>query len=179
MINNLPNNSYYLAWTANSGNTVKETPETRPQDFGTQLLDKFKQYARITYTFDDNILPGFIDSAISFIEQALEYPIIPRTMDWTANHTGYEVYQVPFKNTKAVGTLYDFTPSRGQIYIPAPASWPLSLELGYDDADQIPQDLLMAIFAVAATFEINRGSAELALTQVPASIMARYGSIRC
>ena len=179
MNNNLPNNSYYLAWTANSGNTVAEAPDTRPQDFGTQLLDGFKQYARITYTFDDNILPGFIDAAISFIEQTLEYPIIPRTVEWTATLTAYPVYQVPFKNCDIVGTQYDFTPSRGQIYIDAPASWPVKLALGYDQASDIPQDLLMAIYAIAATFEQNRGSAEIALTQVPASIMARYGSIRC
>lgn len=172
--------SYMPAWTCNNGSTLVEVADAREADFGTQMLEAFKQHARITYTFDDTILPSYIEAAIMAIEQALEFPILPRSFDWDVGpNTGWGNYEVPFRNTKAVGAVYDFEPLRGKCIIAAPASWPVTLEIGFDDASEIPADLKLAIFDVASSYEQLRSAAEMNGLNLPASLLTRYGVMRC
>jgi len=168
------------AWTADNGSTLTEVADARENDFGTQMLTAFKQHARITYAFDDAILPSYIDAAIMAIEQALEFPIMPRTFDWNVgDETGWSQYEVPLRNSKATGQIYDFEPLRGKCIIEAPDAWPVTLVVGFDDASEIPADLRLAIFDVASSYEQLRSAAEMNGLNLPVSLLTRYGVMRC
>lgn len=172
---------YFPAWRANNGSTLTPTTDVRPTDFGVQLLDEFKNYARITYNFDDLLLPFFVDSAISMIEQQLELCILPRSFLWQVDEgfENYEFFEVPLRNTKTAGEIYDFTPERAKVIIPTPTSFPVTLVCGFDTADIIPHDLRLAIFQVASALEMNRTLTESSGISVPKNIFARYGVMRC
>lgn len=174
-------NYYFAAWlTGDYQSSLVEVADARSDDFGTQLLDLFKQHARITYNYDDSILPMYIDAAIKQIEQVLEFPILPRSFDWNVgDNTGYEFYQVPFRNTDAVGQQYDFEPLRGNKIMAKPLSFPVTLKLGFDDADAIPSDLKLFILDTAATLEQLRSTQEISTANISPMILTRYGVLRC
>jgi hypothetical protein len=172
-------NVYFSAWQADNGSTLTPIVDDRESDFGAQLLVEFKQFARITYTNDDNILPEFIDSTIRTVEQILEFCIFPRSFEWNVadEYQDYEKFEVPLRNTKAVGAIYDFTPERAAVIIEKPSAFPVELVCGYDSAADLPVDLKMAIFQLATAHERNRMAAD----SLPVSnhILSRYGIMRC
>lgn len=170
----------FPAWNQDDDqSTLAEVADARDADFGTILLPAFKSHARITYNYDDAILPNFINAAIMELEQYLEFPILPRSFAWNVgDQTGFEKYEVPFRNTKAVGQQYDFEPLRGKVVIDKPASWPVTLQVGFDNPAAIPHDLKLAILNVAATYEQLRSTVELTAADVSAPVISRYGVMR-
>lgn len=170
----------FPAWSQDDNDSsLVEIADARDADFGTIMLSDFKAHARITYNYDDAILPNFINAAIMELEQYLEFPILPRTFSWdVGTQTDFEKYEVPFRNTKAVGQQYDFEPLRGKVIIAKPASWPVTLEIGFDDPAAIPPDLKLAILNVSATYEQLRSTIELSAADVSAPVISRYGVMR-
>lgn len=174
-------NYYFPAWlTGDYQSSLVEVVDARADDFGTQMLDLFKQHARITYAYDDAILPMYIDAAIKQIEQVLEFPILPRSFDWNVGeNTGYDFYQIPFRNTNAVGQQYDFEPLRGNKIIAAPTSFPVTLLIGFNAAADIPTDLTLFILDTAATLEQLRSTQEISSANISPMILTRYGVQKC
>lgn len=172
---------YLPAWTVPNAATLVPVMDVRPNDFGVQLLTAFKQYARITYNYDDNLLPTFIDAAIRNIEHILEFPILPASFSWDVGQAniGFEAFEVPIRNSDAVGQSYDVNHPRAFKLMLPPAAWPVTLVVGYSDATAIPQDLLMVIFATATSYEQLRGVVELGPAHIPPNLLAKYLVMRC
>jgi hypothetical protein len=159
--------------------SLVEIADVRDPDFGTALLAQFKAHARITYNYDDAILPNFINAAIMELEQFLEFPILPRSFSWNVGtSTTFEKYEVPLRNSKATGQQYDFEPLRGKVIINKPASWPVELVVGFDSIADIPPDLKLAILNVSATYEQLRSTIELSAADLSGPVISRYGVMR-
>lgn len=165
--------------------TLVKTPDTRPSTLKAELLALFKQHARIDHALDDTIINLYIGTAISRWEQYTMVPVAPAAYLWnvpTELHGNATHFQLPLYNCSTVGDQFGFELLCARKIIAAPTKWPVKLEVGFIQAADMPDDVIIGIFEIALFLYEQRSTPEMAngmLAEVINPIIQRYWVPRC
>lgn len=155
---------YSSSFSAQSGETLVKRPP-RQNTFMEELVELFKQHARIDWADDDRLCQLYLNSAISRIEQWCEMPIYPASYDWdpsSAMSAQHQFVEILFRNSIIEGNWVDFDQYRARKIVPVPSEWPLRIEVGFTSVEDCPDDLLLSIFEMALGLYELRSNAEMA-----------------
>ena len=145
------------------GQTLTWAPDSRSPTLMQDLQLEFKSHARIDWHGDDALCALYLSAAVSRIEQHTLIPIAPVAYDWYIDQdfrpTDYIV--LPLQNASIPGDQFGFELLIAPKRIPAPLTWPLRIELGFEKGSQVPPDLRATIFALALGLYEHRSTPEM------------------
>lgn len=161
------------------GQTLTWAPDSRTPTFFADLLAEFKLHARIDWADEDVTCNLYLAAAVSRVEQFTLIPVAPVAYDWYIDPefrpSGYVA--LPLQNAVLPGEQFGFELLIALKRIPAPATWPLRIEVGFDSGAACPQDMRSTIFALALGLYEFRSSPEMQdvhAASVIAMGLARY-----
>lgn len=156
-----PNSGWYYAQRA--GVLTKTTPVPTTSTLITDILPMFKQHARIDFPDDDDLCKMYLGAAISRIEQYTGMPVLWNTYTWeiAQQFLGPEWFELPLRNCNTPGIQHGFDDLQAPKFIPAPATWPVDLEVGFNTGDAMPDDIKLSIFELATALYQQRSNSEM------------------
>lgn len=159
--------------------TLMATTDSRTSTLIDDLLPLFKSHIRITWNLDDDLCKMYLEAAISRIEQFLGMPIQAAAFTYNipTEYQTYEQYELPLRNCNSAGLWYGAEALIAPKVVPAPAAWPMTLEVGFVDGASVPSDLKSSIFALAAAlYELrsNPEQVDIYISTVMAGSLSRY-----
>lgn len=145
------------------GQTLTPATDTRTPTFWADILVEFKQHARIDWADEDAMCNLYLSAAVSRIEQYTLLPIAPVAYDWNVEaefrSADYEI--LPLQNCALPGEQYGFELLIAPKRIPAPAAWPVLLEVGFTSGAATPHDIKASIYALASGLYEFRSTPEM------------------
>ena len=150
--------------TEGTAPSLKPTPDTRPTTIKTELLALFKQHARIDHALDDTLIGLYLGAAVSRWEQYTLVPVYPKAYLWDvpASYRGNAThFEVPLYNCSLVGEQHGFELLSSRKIIAAPKAWPVKLEVGFVQAADMPDDVIIGIFEIALFLYEQRSTPEM------------------
>ena len=171
-----PYSPYYQS---NPLDQIAPTTDARTVTLLEDLLPTFKKHARIIGTDDDDLCELYLTTAIQTIEQIIAMCIEPRAFTWTPYQQGAADYALPFRNIKLPDVtdqgqkVFSIEPDAAQVRIPAPTSWPLTIQVGYADGASTPAAVKSAIFQLATSYYEGRGTFELGPAYLQSWVVAQ------
>ena len=167
-----------------SRQTLVRTTDTRTVTLLADLLTVFKQHTRISWADDDALCEMYLNAAMSRIEQWTVMPILPAAYAWdasAANIVSEKVY-LPLRNCALAGEQFGFELLIAPKRIATPTTWPVLLEVGFATGAEMPDDIKLSIFQLAASLYELRSNAEMQgiyAQEIMAGNLARYWVARC
>lgn len=164
--------------------TLMAVQDSRDDTLIEDILPLFKSHARIIWNLDDELCKMYLESAISRIEQYVNMPIRAATYSYSipTEWQTFEQYELPLRNCNTVGQWYGAEALIAPKIVPAPVTWPMTLEVGFIDGASVPSDLKSSIFALAtALYELrsNPEQVDIYISTVMAGSLSRYWVARC
>ena len=165
--------------------SLKPTPDTRPNTLKAELLALFKQHARIGHSLDDTIINLYIGTAISRWEQYTMVPVYPKAYLWdipASYRRDAARFELPLHNCSIVGDQYGFELLCSRKIIDPPKVWPVKLEVGFIQAADMPDDIIIGIFEIALFLYEQRSTTEMTngmTLDIINPIIQRYWVPRC
>jgi hypothetical protein len=165
--------------------SLKPIQDTRLTTIKTELLALFKQHARIDHALDDTLIGLYLGAAVSRWEQYTLVPVYPKAYLWDvpASYRGNAThFEVPLYNCSLVGEQYGFELLSSRKIIAAPKAWPVKIEVGFLQAADMPDDVIIGIFEIALFLYEQRSTPEMTngmLLDTINPIIQRYWVPRC
>lgn len=155
--------NYGWIYVEQVGVLTKVVPPAQTTTLITDILPLFKEHARIDFPNDDALCKMYLGAAISRIEQWTGMPVAYNEYTWeiAEQYQTYEMYQLPLRNCNMSGIQHGFDDLEAPKWIPAPTTWPVTLEVGFLAGADVPDDIMLSIYELALSLYQQRSNTEM------------------